>query len=96
MGAASTELLLYTKIRWLSKGKVLKHVYDLHEELKEFFYHEGAMEFKDKFCQNEKLNQIMYLTHTFGLLNDLKVSLQGLNSFITDFHDKSFQLNLWI
>jgi hypothetical protein len=44
MDAESTQLLLHTKVRWLSKGEVLKHVYDLHEELPVFFSNKGKME----------------------------------------------------
>jgi hypothetical protein len=37
MNAESTQLLLHTEVRWLSKRKVLKHVYVLHEKLAVFF-----------------------------------------------------------
>jgi len=63
----------------LSKGKVLKHVHDLHEELAVFFSDKGKMEFKDLFSQDKKLNQTAYLADMFGLLNQMNVSLQGHN-----------------
>jgi hypothetical protein len=92
IGAAPTEMLLCIKSRWLSEVKVLENVYDLYEELKEFSYQKGIIEFKDLFSQDEKLNQTTCLEDKFGLLNDLNISLQSLNSRITDFHDKSFQI----
>jgi hypothetical protein len=96
MNAESTQLLLNTEVRWLSKGKVLKRVYDLHGELAVFFTEKVKIEFRDLFSQDEEFNQIAYLAGMFGLLNQLNISLQWHNSSIMDLYDKikSFQMKV--
>jgi hypothetical protein len=44
MDAASSELLFRTEVKWLSKDRALKCMYELHEELKECFYKRKGFE----------------------------------------------------
>jgi hypothetical protein len=70
------------------KAKVLKLIHDLHEKLAVFFSNREKLEFKDMSSRDEKLNQTAYWADMFGLLNQLNVSLQGHNLFITDSYNK--------
>jgi len=53
MDAKHECLLLHTEVRWLSRGKVLMRVYELKEELLEFYHTEGNITFCE-LLKNEK------------------------------------------
>jgi hypothetical protein len=95
MNAESTQLLLRTEVRCFLKGKVLKRLYGLHEELF-FLLKKRKVKFKDLFSRDEKLNQIANLADAFGLLNKLSHSLQGHNAYIIDLYDtnKCFEMKV--
>ena len=81
---------------WLSRGKFLKRVFDLLDELKPFFNQRIKPKFEEIFSDKTKLKKIAYLADIFAILNELNVSLQGPNAPCLDLSEKihAFQLKL--
>jgi hypothetical protein len=100
MNAESTQLSLHTYFRWLSKGEVLKRVYELHGKLALCFIEREKTKFKDSFSQEEKLNPNAYLAGIFGLFDQMNISLQGHSLSITDLNGKikyfQMKVDLWL
>lgn len=96
MDASHDVLLFHTEVRWLSRGKVLKRVFDLHAELKAFFNQKNKTEFEELFSDNQHLHKLAYLVDIFAILNELNLSLQGSNATCMDLSEKihAFQMKL--
>ena len=88
MDADHMNLLFYTKVRWLSRGNVVLRVYELREELKEFFRTEKKHEWVVDLESSDWLAQLCYLSDIFERLNLLNRSLQGTGANLMIFHDK--------
>jgi hypothetical protein len=88
MEAESTELLLHTEVRGLSKGKASKRMYDLHEE--SAVSDNGNVKLKDLFCRHEKSNPSTYLADPVCLpsVTILNFLCKSIIFSITDSHDK--------
>ena len=85
-------LILYTEIRWLSRGKVLDRVYELRKELYIFFESEDKPEFCELIGNDLWCAQLAYLSELFKQLNAVNTSLQGRNENILTATDKILAL----
>lgn len=92
------DVTYFCDVRWLSRGKMLKRVFDLRKEIADF------MQSKDKavphFSDEEWLADLGFLTDITSHLNDMNQKLQGKNNLVHELLDflKAFELKLelWI
>ena len=71
-------------MRWLSRGQVLKRVYELREEIVTFLNKQNHVSMAEKFTQEKFIANIAYLTDIFNSLNSLNQSMQGTGFTVID------------
>ena len=85
MGSDHKHLLLYCNSRWLSKGNVLKRLFELKDEVLVFLNEHPPSEkdaifsFKDRFHNSEWLTKVAYLCDIFAAFNELNLNFQGIS-----------------
>ena len=79
------DLLYYTELRWLSRGAMLRHFYELREEVNHFMVEKGkpVLHFDD----SQWVCDLAFLVDITQYLNILNSKLQGRNQFIRTLFD---------
>lgn len=82
------DLLLYTEVRWLSRGKCLRRFFDLRKELAIFLEKsttiKNSAELKEKLICQEFQMSLAFLTDISEILNETNIKMQGKNKNIFD------------
>lgn len=81
IGIEYSVLLFHTEMRWLSRGQMLTHIFEMYEEINQFLHHQSS-NLIDGFEKKEFKVHLAYLADLFKHLNELSASLQrtGMNT----------------
>jgi len=99
MGSKFENLLFHTEVRWLSRGNALVRLFQMREEVLEFF---SGKESSLAECISDIawLHQLAYLADIFSKLNDLSMSMQGRGVTVLTTTDKiaamKLKIEFWI
>ncbi|XP_005817565.2 general transcription factor II-I repeat domain-containing protein 2-like [Xiphophorus maculatus] len=79
-----SDISYHTPVRWLSLGKVLKRVWDLKTEIREFCEMKG----KDipELSDEDWMADFAFAVDVTALMNDLNTKLQGRGLFVHEMH----------
>uniref|UniRef100_A0A9J8AS26 SPIN-DOC-like zinc-finger domain-containing protein n=1 Tax=Cyprinus carpio carpio TaxID=630221 RepID=A0A9J8AS26_CYPCA len=92
--SAYEDVLYYTEVRWLSRGRVLRRFFDLLPEINTFLQSKG--ETVRELTEPEWKWDLAFLTDVTEMLNHLNAQLQGKGKLISDMysHIKAFEVKL--
>ena len=86
MGSEYGDVIYNTEVRWLTRGVMLKRIYDLKNDIQLF------VEMKEypfpQFEDKEWMCDFAFLVDITQHLNDLNMELQGKSQFIHNMFDK--------
>jgi len=99
IGAEHNVLLYHTEVRWLSRGRVLTRVFELHKEIQQFLRQRGSG-IAEHFENEKFILSLAYLADIFSHLNELNTSIQGTGMNMITAREKmsafTNKLPIWI
>lgn len=94
--AEHSDILYYSKVRWLSAGKVFERIWDLKDDIVNFLLDKDIYNQFDVLENETWLSDFAFFTDLLVHMNKLNLKLQGKNQFLHDIWQylKSFKLQL--
>ncbi|GBN34882.1 General transcription factor II-I repeat domain-containing protein 2 [Araneus ventricosus] len=91
-----SDVLYYTKVRWLSAGCVFERVGQLKDDIVSFFHDKQCSAECEMLEDTERLSDFAFFTDLLCHMNNLNGKMQGKNQFIDDIwaHLKAFKHKL--
>ena len=80
-----TCLLYYADVRWLSRGNATRRLFELRDDLFEFFKKKNH-DFQNYLDSKNFLTRLTYLSDIFEVVNNFNLSFQGSNLNVTEIH----------
>ncbi|XP_027230680.2 general transcription factor II-I repeat domain-containing protein 2A [Penaeus vannamei] len=92
--SAHRDVLYYTEVRWLSRGRVLRRFYELLLEINAFLHSQNKT--VPELIDPEWKWHLAFLTDMTEMLNSFNLQLQGQGKLICDIysHTKAFEVKL--
>ena len=81
MGSDQQNLLFHSEVRWLSRGEVLKRLYELRKEV-ELFLIDKKSDLSHYFQDKKWDARLAYLSDIFSYINELNLKLPGPDTTI--------------
>ena len=98
LGAKHNVLLYHTEVRWLSRGRGLTRVFELHKEIELFLGQKGCS-IVENFENENFILSLAYLADIFSHLNDMNTSIQGTGINMITAREKVYaftnKLSIW-
>ena len=88
MNSYHENLLFCTNVCWLSKGKEVRRVYELREEIRLFLQTQNKKSLLSVWSVDRNEFRLTYFVDIFKQLNTLNLEFQGKRCFIIDFVEK--------
>ena len=86
-GSKHTCLFYYTEVHWLSRSNATRRLFELRDELLQFFK-ENNHNFQADLESKKFVARLAYLSDTFEVPNNFIMSLQGPNKTLSEYISK--------